>query len=94
MNMYPGLLGYSSLITFRVACIAINFALKMFCKRSSLILVLYFWIDYIHYILFFLFFNYHQFESVKRKCDGKSQKKKIKIAIGLMIGEPITINLL
>ena len=34
--MYVGSLGYSSLIIFRVACIAINSALKMFCRLGSL----------------------------------------------------------
>ena len=37
VNMYAGLLGYSLLIIFRFACIAINFALKMFCRPGSLI---------------------------------------------------------
>ena len=36
VNMCVGSLGYSSLIIFRVACIAINFALKMFCRPGSL----------------------------------------------------------
>ena len=35
--MYAGLLEYSSLITLKVACIAINSALKMFCRLGSLI---------------------------------------------------------
>ena len=35
--MCISLLGYSSLITLRVACIAINFALKTFCRPGSLI---------------------------------------------------------
>ena len=34
--MCAGLLGYSSLIIFRVACIATNSALKMFCRLGSL----------------------------------------------------------
>ena len=37
MNMYAGSLGYSSLIILRVACIAINSAVKMFCRPGSLI---------------------------------------------------------
>ena len=37
VNMYVGSLGYSSLIILRVVCIAINSALKMFCRRGSLI---------------------------------------------------------
>ena len=37
VNMCAGSLGYSSLIIFRIACIAINSALKMFCKPDSLI---------------------------------------------------------
>ena len=36
VNIFAGLLGYSSLIIFRVACIAINSALKMFCRPGSL----------------------------------------------------------
>ena len=36
VNMCIGSLGYSSLIIFRVACIAINSALKMFCRPGSL----------------------------------------------------------
>ena len=36
INMCVGLLGYSSLIIFRIVYIAINFDLKMFCKPSSL----------------------------------------------------------
>ena len=36
VNKCTGLLGYSSLIIFRVACIAINSALKMFCRPGSL----------------------------------------------------------
>ena len=37
VHMYAGSLGYSSLIILRVACIAINSALKIFCKPGSLI---------------------------------------------------------
>ena len=37
VNMCAGLLGYSSLIIFRVGCIAINSTLKMLCRPSSLI---------------------------------------------------------
>ena len=37
VNMYAGLLGYSLLSTLKVACIAINSALKMFYRPSSLI---------------------------------------------------------
>ena len=37
MNMCAGSLAYSSLIILKVACIAINFALKVFCRPSSLI---------------------------------------------------------
>ena len=37
VNMCAGSLGYSPLIILRVACIAINSALKMFCKSGSLI---------------------------------------------------------
>ena len=37
VNMCASSLGYSSLIVLRVTCIAINFALKMFCRPSSLI---------------------------------------------------------
>ena len=36
VNMCAGLLEYSSLIIFRVACIVINSALKMFCRLGSL----------------------------------------------------------
>ena len=36
MNMCVGLLGYSLLIILRVACIAINSVLKMFCRPGSL----------------------------------------------------------
>ena len=36
VNMCASLLGYSLLIILRVACIAINFSLKMFCKLGSL----------------------------------------------------------
>ena len=34
--MCVGSLEYSILIIFRVACIAINFVLKMFCRLDSL----------------------------------------------------------
>ena len=37
VNMYAGSLGYPFLIILRVACIAINSALKMFCRPRSLI---------------------------------------------------------
>ena len=37
VNMYASSLGYSLLIILRVACIAINFSLKIFCKLGSLI---------------------------------------------------------
>ena len=37
VNMYVGSLGYSLLIILRVAYIAINSALKIFCKSGSLI---------------------------------------------------------
>ena len=37
VNMSASSLGYSSLIIFRIACIAINFALKMFCRLGNLI---------------------------------------------------------
>ena len=37
VNMCAGLLGYSLLIIFRIACIAINSALKIFCSLGSLI---------------------------------------------------------
>ena len=37
VNMYAGSLGYSLLIILRIVCIAINSALKMFCRLSSLI---------------------------------------------------------
>ena len=37
VNMYVGSLGYSSLINLKVACIAINSALKIYCKSRSLI---------------------------------------------------------
>ena len=37
MNMFAGLLGYSSLIFLSVIYIAISFALKMFCRFGSLI---------------------------------------------------------
>ena len=36
VNMCASLLGYSSLIIFRVAYIAINSVLKMFCRPGSL----------------------------------------------------------
>ena len=36
VNICARLLGYSSLIIFRIACIAINSALKMFCRRGTL----------------------------------------------------------
>ena len=36
VNMCARSLGYSSLIIFRVACIAINSVLRMFCKPGSL----------------------------------------------------------
>ena len=36
VNMCAGLLGYSLLIIFRILCIAINSALKMFCRPDSL----------------------------------------------------------
>ena len=36
VNMSAGLLRYSLLIVLRVACIAINSILKMFCKPSSM----------------------------------------------------------
>ena len=36
INMCTGSLGYSLLIIFRIACIAINSALKIFCKPGSL----------------------------------------------------------
>ena len=39
VNMCAGSLGYSSLIILRVACIAINSALKMFCGLGSLIAI-------------------------------------------------------
>ena len=37
VNMYAGSLGYSLLIILRVACIAINSSLKMFCRLGNLI---------------------------------------------------------
>ena len=37
VNMCASSLRYSSLIILRIACIAINSALKMFCRSSSLI---------------------------------------------------------
>ena len=39
VNMCAGSLGYSSLIILRVAYIAINFALKFFCRPGSLIAI-------------------------------------------------------
>ena len=36
VNMCAGLLGYSLLIIFRIACIAINSTLKIFCRLGSL----------------------------------------------------------
>ena len=35
VNMCAGSLGYSLLIIFRIVCIAINFALKIFCRPGS-----------------------------------------------------------
>ena len=54
VNMCASLLGYSSLIIFRVVCIAINFALKMLCRPGSLTASSKFCIGYIHHILLFL----------------------------------------
>ena len=36
VNICVGLLGYSPLIILKVACIAINSALKIFCRPGSL----------------------------------------------------------
>ena len=36
VNMCVGSLGYSLLIIFQIACIAINSALKIFCRPDSL----------------------------------------------------------
>ena len=67
MNMFAGLLGYLPLIILKVACIAINSTLKMFCRLDSLTASSIFWIDYIHHILLFLLSNHHPFVVVGRK---------------------------
>ena len=67
VNMCASSLGYYPLIILKVACIAINYALKMFCKHGSLTTSSKFWIDYIHHILFFLLSSYHQFVVVEKK---------------------------